>query len=89
MRVLRSIVVGLTALGLAAPAAADHPHWIAGPAGCKEDVAQGQTRKGEDEPGGHKFHENVHLGQPGKEGGAFDNENNPVSVGKDSCPEEP
>ncbi len=86
MRRIASIVVVLGALTFAPSALADHPHWIQTPAGCKENIAQGQTRKGEDEPGGHKFHENVHQGQPGKEGGALENENNPVSVGKDSCP---
>jgi len=72
------------ALVLALPAGASHPHWIMTPAGCKADVAKGQTRKAESDPGGHKFHENVHAGTPGTH--AFENERNPVSVGKDSCP---
>jgi hypothetical protein len=84
MKLVSIVTLVLVALVLAAPAAADHPHWIATPAGCKEDVAKGQTRKSEDEPGGHKFHDNVHTGTPGTH--AFANERNPVSVGRDSCP---
>jgi hypothetical protein len=86
MRVRRiaSIVVVLAALAFAPSALADHQHWMETPAGCREDVAKGQTRKGEDDPGGHKYHENVHTGTPGEH--AFANERNPVSVGRDSCP---
>ena len=43
------------------------------------DIANGQTEKCAGEPGGHKFHENVHVGQAGA---AFANPNNPVSVDK-------
>ena len=84
MKLVSMLTLVLVALVLAAPVGANHPHWIMTPAGCKEDVAQGQTRKDADEPGGHKFHENVHLGTPGTK--AFENDRNPVSVRKDSCP---
>ena len=84
MKLASTFVLVLVALVLAAPAGAEHKHWIATPAGCKEDVAKGQTRKSEDHPGGHKFHENVHIGRPGMQ--AFANERNPVSVGRDDCP---
>jgi hypothetical protein len=84
VRVMIALAALVTALALAAPALASHQHWIKTPAGCKEDVAQGQTRKEEGEPGGHKFHENVHTGTPGTH--AFAQERNPASVGRDSCP---
>lgn len=84
MKLAAKAVVGAAALALAAPASASHTHWIWTPAGCKEDVASGQTRKDESHPGGHKFHDNVHTGTPGTR--AFANERNAVSVGRDSCP---
>jgi hypothetical protein len=67
-------------MALAGPAFADHDHNLTTPGTTVEDVADGQTEKCASEPGGHKFHENVHVGQPGDE--AFANENNPVSVDK-------
>jgi hypothetical protein len=67
-----------------APAFASHEHYLETPGNCVEDVASGQTEKGEGEGGYHKFHDNVHKGQPGTE--AFEKENNPVSVDKGSCP---
>jgi hypothetical protein len=60
-------VIGLTA----GPAGATHAHYV-----VREDrnaetncqyVASGQTEKSPDEGGGHRFHENVHLGQPGSD----------------------
>ena len=68
----------------ALPAFAAHQHYLSTPGTCVEDVASGQTSKEPGEPGYHKFHENVHLGTPGK--AAFANEANPVSVGKGTCP---
>lgn len=56
----------------AAPAAADHAHFIYQPgngnhaATCRY-IAAGQTDKAADEPGGHAFHEHVHTGQPGSD----------------------
>lgn len=66
-------------LALAGPALADHAHYLATPGTTVEDIGRGQTEKCSTGPGGHKFHENVHVGQPGQ---AFDNPKNPVSAGK-------
>ena len=64
-------------------ATASHDHWLQTPGTCVEDIASGQTRKAEGEGGYHKFHDNVHMGQPGT--AAF--ENGPVAVGKGAtCP---
>ncbi len=77
----------MAALGVfSAPAFANHQHYLLTPGTCVEDVASGQTSKDEGEGGYHKFHDNVHKGQPGTE--AFGNSNNPVSVDKGSCPAE-
>jgi hypothetical protein len=71
-------------ISTATPALADHEHWLETPGTCVEDIARGQTDKAAGEGGHHRFHENVHLGQPGES--AFDN--GPVTVGKGtSCPE--
>ncbi len=67
-------------LALAGPAFASHDHYLVTPGTCVQDIARGQTEKGPGEGGYHKFHENVHLGQPGME--AFANEANPVAVYK-------
>ncbi len=72
-------VVMAAMLALAGPALADHQHYLVTPGTTVEDIGRGQTEKCSDEPGGHKFHENMHVGQPGQ---AFANEANPVSVGK-------
>jgi hypothetical protein len=84
--VLLFTVAAVTAamMALAGPALANHPHYLVTPGTCVEDTASGQTSKAANEAGGHKFHEKVHLGQPGSS--AFENENNPVSVGKGNCP---
>ncbi len=77
-------------MALAGPAFASHEHYLVTPGTCVEDIASGQTEKGPDEGGYHKFHENVHLGTPGMM--AFENENNPVAVYKTGtdpgCPTE-
>jgi len=41
-------------------------------------IAQGQTSKSTEDPGGHKFHDNVHIGQPGSDehGTDFDKSDN-------------
>ena len=70
-----------------APAFASHEHYLQTPGTCVEDVAGGQTAKDEGEGGYHKFHDNVHKGQPGMV--AFENPNNPVAVDKGSCPAQP
>lgn len=83
-----TIIGGVVALSIVAaePASASHEHYLFTPGTCVGDMARGQTRKGPDEGGYHKFHENVHKGQPGTE--AFNNADNPVSVDKGSCPAE-
>jgi hypothetical protein len=65
----------LTTIGTAS---ASHEHWLQTPGTCVEDIARGQTGKEAGAGGYHRFHENVHLGQPGA--AAFDN--GPVTVGK-------
>ncbi len=73
-------------MAFSASAFASHPHYLSTPGNCVEGVAHGQTSKGPGEGGYHKFHDNVHKGQPGMV--AFEKENNPVSVDKGSCPAE-
>ena len=84
--VLVFVVAAMMAASMAfsASAFAIHPHYLSTPGTCVEDVASGQTSKGEGEGGYHKFHDNVHKGQPGLV--AFEKENNLVSVGAESCP---
>ena len=89
MKTWKAIVIGSAvalSIGIAAPTYASHEHYIDTPGTCDADVAGGQTSKGPGEGGYHRFHENVHLGQPGAE--AFANSNNPVSIGKGACPAE-
>lgn len=83
-RLTVGIATGMLMLGLsAAPAAADHAHFIYQPAQgnhpatCRY-IAAGQTQKAADEPGGHAFHERVHTGRPGSDdrGTDFDKETN-------------
>src|SRR5688500_17951632 len=84
-RLLRAVLITVLAsfVLFAGQAAAEHEHWIQTPGTCVENVARGQTAKAESEPGGHQFHYQVHLGQPGST--AFGN--TPVSVGKGTtCP---
>ena len=63
-------------------AGATHGHYV-----IREDkdgqahgryIADGQTSKEADDPGGHKFHHNVHAGQPGSDdhGTDFDKDSN-------------
>ena len=70
MRVLRmalALVVIAALLLTAAPAAlADHAHNLITPGTTVVDLAGGQTEKCAAAPGGHQFHENVHLGTPGE-----------------------
>ncbi len=68
----------------ALPAFASHEHYLVTPGTCVGDIASGQTSKGPGEGGYHKFHENVHKGQPGLV--AFENPNNQVYVDKGTCP---
>jgi len=52
-------------MALAGPAFADHPHNLITPGTTVVDIGSGQTEKCATEPGGHKFHDNVHFGTPG------------------------
>jgi hypothetical protein len=88
LRLIRlALVIGLLlALALAAgPAAAGHQHWLQTPGTCVEDIASGQTRISDPDHGGyHRFHNNVHIGQPGA---AFENPKNPVAIDRgEACP---
>ena len=74
---LVTLTVALT-LGTGAVVTANHDHNLITPGTIVEDIADGQTEKCATDPGGHKFHENVHLGQPGLF--AFAQPNNPVSI---------
>lgn len=74
-----AIVAGVTA-GAAGTALADHGHFVVreardGTTLCRY-IADGQTSKTADEPGGHAFHDQVHSGQPGGDdhGNDFDKE---------------
>lgn len=65
-------------MALAGPAFANHQHYLLTPSGqCVNDVASGQTSRSATEPGGHVFHENVHLGASGKAA---------IEVGVAPCP---
>jgi hypothetical protein len=73
---MRRIVVGAVAgasalLGSPGAAWGDHGHYVVredrnGETHCRY-IADGQTRKASDEPGGHQFHDHVHPGRPGTE----------------------
>ncbi len=65
-------------VALSGPAFADHAHYLVTPGTTVEDIGRGQTEKCSTEPGGHKFHENMHKGQPEE---AFANQGK-VYVGK-------
>jgi len=63
-----AIAAGTLAVA-AGPASADHGHFVLredrdGTTQCRY-IAHGQTSKESSEPGGHEFHDNVHLGPPG------------------------
>lgn len=60
-RVTVAAITGACLVLGATPALADHDHHIVTPGTCVTDVANGQTSKGEDEPGGHVFHTHVHT----------------------------
>lgn len=71
-RTLAAAAVACGLLGASTGVAfATHGHYVErtdkdGEQHCRY-IAQGQTSKGPDDPGGHKFHENVHTGEPGGE----------------------
>ena len=84
--VLVFVVAAMMAASMAFSASAafaNHPHYLSTPGTCK-DVASGQTSISDEKHGGHhRFHDNVHKGQPGVV--AFEKENNPVSVSGNQC----
>lgn len=66
---LAALVAAGVFTGSVGVASASHPHFVQredrdGTRHCTY-IAEGQTSKEHDEPGGGKFHENVHKGQPG------------------------
>lgn len=82
-KVKKALVLSLIASAfVATPAFAAHQHYIETPGTTVCDIANGQTSKEGDAPGGHVFHDKVHIGQPGDF--AF-TQVDQVSVGKGSC----
>jgi hypothetical protein len=70
---------GLTLAGSISAVSADHDHNLTfNGATLVEDFANGQTEKCATEPGGHKLHENFHIGTPGTF--AFAQPNNPLGI---------
>ena len=68
-------------MAFSASAFAAHEHYLLTPGTCVEDVASGQTSISDKSHGGyHRFHDNVHKGQPRMV--AVEKENNPVYVDK-------
>ncbi len=68
--------------GTSGTAAAEHGHFVlrtdsSGETHCRY-IAQAQTSKSIEDPAGHKFHDNIHLGQPGgdEHGTDFDKSHN-------------
>jgi len=74
--VLAAMAVPL--FGSSGRALADHDHNLITPGTTVVDIANGETEKCATDAGGHKFHENVHIGVPGTF--AFAQPNNPVSI---------
>lgn len=66
-----AVIAGGIFAASAGVAGADHGHFVVredrdGHRHCRY-IAHGQTSKEADEPGGHKFHDNVHTGRPGSD----------------------
>lgn len=81
MRFLCALIVAVALIGLSGgPTSANHDHNLITPGTTVIDLGNGQTEKCSTDPGGHMFHENVHLGVPGTK--AFANPSNPVSIVK-------
>lgn len=62
---LAAVLSALTSLATAGIVAADHAHDLVTPGTTVVDIGSGQTAKCATDPGGHRFHANVHLGVPG------------------------
>lgn len=60
-RIAVGAITGACLVLTALPAAADHDHHIVTPGTCVTDVADGQTSRSADDPGGHVFHTRVHM----------------------------
>lgn len=86
MKLTKTLTAGALASGLllasTGVAGAEHGHYVIrqdrdGQTHCRY-IADGQTSKRADDPGGHKFHDNVHNGQPGTDehGTDFDKSEN-------------
>lgn len=86
MKLTKILTAGALAGGLllasSGVAGAEHGHYVIredrdGQTHCRY-IAEGQTSKHEVDPGGHKFHDNVHIGQPGSDdhGTDFDKSDN-------------
>lgn len=84
-KVKRALFVTLVVSAFSAtPTFAAHSHYLVTPGHTVCDIGSGQTSKDDPNHGGyHKFHENVHLGNPGTF--AF-NQGGKVSVFKGTCP---
>lgn len=80
MLLVAGLVGSLAAFGTVS---ANHQHQLVTPGTCVENIARGQTAKTENEPGGHKFHDNVHRGTPGNE--VFADPNHPVHITLAPC----
>ena len=84
-RTLLTLLVPMAGMVLAsaAPAAAEHPHYVVTPNGKCHALAAGQTSIDDPAHGGyHRFHHNVHLGAGA--GGTFGDSG--VKVAKGVCP---
>lgn len=83
---MKRALIAFAAAGFALAASfsavsADHDHNLTfNGATLVEDFANGQTEKCASEPGGHKLHENMHIGTPGTF--AFAQANNPLGIVK-------
>ena len=79
---VRRLTVGIGVVGIALAsgagvAAAEHAHFVYQPANGAHEatcryIAEGQTSKTADDPGGHAFHVHVHTGQPGVDANGTD-----------------
>lgn len=75
MKLTKSLTAGALAAGVLLASAdivgAEHGHYVIredrdGQTHCRY-IADGQTSKDADDPGGHAFHDHVHTGQPGSD----------------------
>ncbi|HUF53833.1 MAG TPA: hypothetical protein VMR52_08685 [Dehalococcoidia bacterium] len=74
-----AVVAGLALFGSLTAVSANHDHNLTfDGATLVEDFANGQTEKCASDPGGHKLHEKMHIGQPGTF--AFAQPNNPLGI---------